>query len=1723
MNFRDDLDDYNDDILGNLILDDAIPIDPNNIDFYSGGINSGKNEDFRHLQYQNLKLKNPLLKEIDIETKKIEKYFFTKLSEFPKIFEGKNFSTFQEALNYLESISIPTKCVCAGIIDNIPGWTCVDCSIYENSIYCSQCYFKSKDLHKNHKIKFLNASGGMCDCGDPDSLYTFCPEHCGPFTDQKQIDEYINKVVPENILKNIKFFLDDLFYQYTNYLLLTEKCKVFYNNILIQNEKKLEDTKITILNLKNNFGIVFKNLMNFLRKITEKNSAMLHIMSSYFLKNNLKEGEGTKNEGGYTTHTCIKFTTPDSIEILYKDKNANKNILSPMNFSGVEKHKCVCPFIRLFISNYRDNIKSLDAEKNEDEKFFLSFSQNLFLRMEMCYIFYFLYKETIFNASDNIYYVRNQFYIEDALVNVAEKSNLIEETFEFLYSYFKIFFESNFKNYNFGIINKVRLMKFYDENRIYMYDCKYFTKPKVRQLMYPKININKRLIDMMCILHNQIVFKSIVPHPEFQQKKEIVEIIDIELLLLYIANILLICTDWENIERIKEIFNYFVDKILFLDKNQKLGKNEFSYHLPIFRYFGAFINSFCFNYAINNNTNLLNSVDFVKNNLFRSKEEMNKVIKIIIEQYLNFFGFIIGIRNCYFNYYEVNNYSYIYFKDMRFLVKDLVLLKYAFAMVESPIRLDYILEKSEVENVYSLFKSIFDTSPIPTPNSKKLENSKSEKKGFFYYLRHPISFIQSCFAYPKKGDFEIDTENNFVIQWRRILEMIISILKNDSTLITQILSFYDETISLKTKNILFEKIKKNKYLMHDCRYILKQTLILNIVANGNLMDFDQIQKTMDKFYSNIFSQEDFKEILNEITELKINEEKKQFFLKDSAFKFLDLNYYYSPMVKSKAEIYISDFKKDSFKIYNSYYFSPSEMTFRLYNKAYGNFFLCKENIELITDMLDILINPENENKLKNYNANAIRNIMLPVIFNLLAMFGCINSTEFYNFKIENEKLIKKIWNILYDLINANTDNKILDSELEDNIVYLMKQLNSYNIIKVYLRDGLIKFNDKSYNSDEEEFNLYLLKNGKKIINSNEIESKKEEKKNKIKNMKNKLKNLMKKKSDKFIDNANKNKAMKKIINSKEQNEEMSNNENNEKIMCFYCRNYIMLNNREIPYGKLGLTVEDYFYHNCIVSSLDSELNQISEKNASIKENSSKIINNVKNSRIKNSRISSCGHYFHQTCFKKGKKNEGFNCTLCEKVQNILIPPLNNFYSQENFLKPVLNIKDIFAKENNIIIQEKILKPDNLKEIVFNFLKDINLNINSSNFDKIVKSIIPKYQSYINFLTNLIYSNAITFHKHQQIVIIKNLILSIRYFIYIKQINHGQIVDYIHRLIKEFQINIRPYDIDYYKNLFDELIICFCLLLDYNELKKCFIFLINLILPYMCFFMYLRHLVIKNNFMSLSHEDCQEKISMENLKKYLEENNSELMNNFCKFLHKFYIIKLTTSFDSNDDKIIDNLKKIPIEQLFSLLNLENIGQSLSKKEGGDEIKFSELLNKIPELLSSYEYYNKDILIEYDKIFNSMINQIKEYKKESQLIQYDFILQFIPYEFKLIALDSEIFNFFEKYIFEKCAMCKKDAKFYFICLICGQKTCTDNHCNKSFIHVKNCSGDLGLFINIIDMKLYLINSENHKKSLYPLYVNESGVGPDLTTKGREFKLSKEKYEAGLKEYITLDSKI
>ena len=207
------------------------------------------------------------------ENKKMQTYLNESLIKFKNIFfknDINNFTSFSDVLNYLEKRSIKNECICAGVIDLIPGWKCADCSIYENSIYCSDCYKNSKDLHKNHKVYFLFSSGGMCDCGDPGSLKTFCNKHSGPFKSQEEIQKFIEKSFSENEIKNLKKFFDEFFYKFSRYFFLLEDYDLFYNEFFEEIFPKSENEKIdgiqkNILLLKKNFCIVFQNFLNFLR------------------------------------------------------------------------------------------------------------------------------------------------------------------------------------------------------------------------------------------------------------------------------------------------------------------------------------------------------------------------------------------------------------------------------------------------------------------------------------------------------------------------------------------------------------------------------------------------------------------------------------------------------------------------------------------------------------------------------------------------------------------------------------------------------------------------------------------------------------------------------------------------------------------------------------------------------------------------------------------------------------------------------------------------------------------------------------------------------------------------------------------------------------------------------------------------------------------------------------------------------------------------------------------------------------------------------------------------------------------------------------------------------------------------------------------------------------------------------------------------------------------
>jgi len=1661
---------------------------------------------FKEIVHKTLsKRSDNLLNQIEKETIIIHAYFLEKMKAFPSIFE-KYFSTLDQVYNHLESISIPNKCECAKIIDNIPGWKCHDCSKYENSIYCSNCYINSKELHKGHKMKFLYSSSGMCDCGDPDSLYKFCPEHCGPYVEQKKIDEYIEKTFPKNILDNLKVFLDDLFMRFTKYLLLTEKCKLFYNEILEESIKN-EDEKYDILFLKNNFAIVFQNFLTFLFKITEKNLAMLHLIALYLLKNKLPPEN--VDEQSLTTHSCITLEK-DNINIFYPIQNENENFFSSLSFTGQNRHSCQCPFLRLFLSNWRDNVKPFGKDETQNEKLLMSFSHHLPLRGACAIMFFFLNKEINFNNNeDDVIRTRNQYFIEDILELIAKKSNLLEGIYEFLYFYIKKVLTSRKSKDLFGGFKKDVLKNVYDKIYIYMYDIKYFTKPKVRVLMYQKIIIQKKLIDIAELLHNQMEFKSIVPHPSFQEKKYSFELINLEIFLLYIINMSFIFTDWENFNNVKELFNYFMEKF---KKLKKIGKNEFSYHIPIYRMFGCFLNFFCFNYALNkkNNSDIISAIEIIKIKLFKSKEEMQNTINQIINEYCKMLGFIIGIKNGYFNYYDVSNYPFIYYNDQRQLKYDFILLKYLLSMTEQKINLEDILQMSQIENSHSFFFELIQSKTDIAPTEKPVNTSFSFL-GIFKNIYNMYNKIT------KKADDEMDKDTS-TLQWKRVLVSIISLIKDDSSLLWDILNYFKETISLKTRNILFDSIKENENIMHDCRNMLKENIIQVIIANGNLLDIKDIKKGVNEFFFVIFKEQEFFSILDELTVNKMNGEKKEYYLKDSSLKYLDMNYFCSPLVESKAEKYIIDFKKDSFKMFNSYYYNPSPLYFDFYLKVYETVLLNIENINFFIKIMKSLLDPEN----RTLNLKSIIKDILPVILNYISILGSINSKSFIEFKKNNENLINEIFDILNNSISINKENKLLDNELIENIIYTKKELKKYKTIIEYYGSDLNKLDQKNYNA-----NIYFneLTNKDKNENRYEVnEIEKANKKNKFKDMKSNLRNKMKKKIDKFANKAVKNKDMKIIIENKINKDDNSiiKEEENE-IMCFYCRNPIYLKKFDVPYVKIGLIFDDFFYYNCFKSTINSELNSIIPNNV---ENKKDLINSIiKNEKIikeKSPRITSCGHYFHMHCLIKGRlSTHVFKCPLCEKNQNILIPALTNFYELDNNLKS-FELKDILSK-GNIINNNKIID-NTFKDIIIQFIKDsiqveVSKKDNSLNYNILLEGIITNYQSYINFLINLFYSNGTTFHKNQQIDLIQNLILSIRYLVNINFIKIEEVIKYIHKIIEiliedpTFNDNIfENFEIMYYNNIFDKLLFSFSILLNYPEFNKLNHYLLNLILPYMSFLFYIRHLISENNFY-YSRDKINEKINIEDFKQYLNSNNSQMINYLNQFLQKLYIINILADYSRS---LNYNINELSLEKLFSILNMDELYQSLSKNEK-NEIIFTDLFEKLPKIKSNEKYISSD----YNKIFDLIINNAKEKNQKKSLIKAELISQFVPYKFKLIDLDNNIFDMVEKYLFKKCCICNNYTKYYYICLICGEKVCNTKICDKVLKHVDICGGGSGIFIYISTTSLCLVKLISTKRNnLYPLYVNESGVGPNEYEIGNEFNLSQEKYNNALKTYISND---
>ena len=72
-------------------------------------------------------------------------------------------------------------------------------------------------------------------------------------------------------------------------------------------------------------------------------------------------------------------------------------------------------------------------------------------------------------------------------------------------------------------------------------------------------------------------------------------------------------------------------------------------------------------------------------------------------------------------------------------------------------------------------------------------------------------------------------EFRIIMQWKILLEFLISMIKDDSSYYYELINYYENSISLKTKIDLFNEIRNNKYVMEDLKNVLKEKMINFII------------------------------------------------------------------------------------------------------------------------------------------------------------------------------------------------------------------------------------------------------------------------------------------------------------------------------------------------------------------------------------------------------------------------------------------------------------------------------------------------------------------------------------------------------------------------------------------------------------------------------------------------------------------------------------------------------------------------------------------------------------------------------------------------------------------------------------------------------------------------------------------------------------------------------
>ena len=771
------------------------------------------------------------------------------LIELAEIF-GYNYDEF--FFDYLKSISIPNTTKCGKEIKKGEGgWKCLDCEILNCSIYCKDCFIKEK--HKGHKIYFNPKCEGFCDCGEKLILKQegFCNKHKGDFNNMKDLMDFIKLSIPENLLSIINDILNNIF------LLFIEKIK----NISEENE----DNEDEIYNMIDALEI-------FCDKLYNNNLGLFYFVTLKF----------TENFPYETNHKCFFY-------------DENKNLISIIKKDMNKKHYCICPFLQVIIY-----ILMKRKTKQNSSSFFNLFLQTYKNQIVTSLCFFNTFSELFYN--DNLDYLRImafQLANENISKLLFKKENII-----FIQSMFEDIFHTCEFLFNEESYNKLNSI-FYRFYEIVSYLPTKTTIDKINS----NYKLMKIIIDICCLSNNRNVFENKLKFESFQYNGLNMELLNVENYCLLTIISLIHILDFDNQEEIGFIFNIIFEKLFEIKKyNESLENKKFTPHIFTIKCYSIFLNRYCFNYSIKNESDLLDSFSHFQN-LFPKSKELNI---FLFEELIKFYGFMISNKYSFFSYFgeDMIEYYGAYFNNKYIYIKaDFSLMK-------------YLLTLPEIKEVFNLQK-IISLSDIDSSNS------------IYKYLNEENLDI-------KEMNF-LEQEENNLKYINSIIEFLYFIIKDN--IFMENIAFRNIEFKWKIKDEIYEKLyQKEKEKIH---LLIKNDIIHFILGNKNLVKRQECVDYLEKIFS-----QDYLDIVDEILnkdcdKISLTSGLIEFSLKKQIVNECDIDNIINFINKKNAIEYITEFQLNNSNLKNINILEPLLIKKNLMKNIYENFYNEKNLDELI--------------------------------------------------------------------------------------------------------------------------------------------------------------------------------------------------------------------------------------------------------------------------------------------------------------------------------------------------------------------------------------------------------------------------------------------------------------------------------------------------------------------------------------------------------------------------------------------------------------------------------------------------------------------------------------------------------------------------------------------------------------------------------------------------------